>query len=312
MTQEQIFTRFSESTRTCYGKSYKNISYGFFSQFQDSYFYANVIQVIIVAFLYFYMGSGKYWNVLLIASISGFLGALIENATVAYICQESQKENNSIVVFFLLAEIFWTCCQFSVPFLNLIKMKAFAKGKTANIVRHTIMGLFVPFLFFRFFIGYERMMKGYLMDDKINSIHGYAFGVIAISDFICTLSIIYFVKRHNKELAYGSSNISDYIKNSSYITLVAVDFVGFCLSLLDIVTNLGIIDDYIPNTITIPFHCLMCNFILILTIDALLFKYSGSPSSNINSNINTCQYKNSTARNKNDESSSITITSSYY
>ncbi|ORX80526.1 hypothetical protein BCR32DRAFT_245590 [Anaeromyces robustus] len=315
MAKDQALNRFSENTGTCYGKNYKSISYGFFSQFQDSFFYANVIQVIVVVFLYFHLGNGRYWNLLLIASISGFLGAVIENATVAYLCLDSQKDNksHSLVIPFLIAETFWTTCQYSIPFLNLIKMRAFAKGKQANIIRSTIIGLFVPFLFFRFFIGYERMMKGYLVDDKISSIHGYAFGVLAISDFICTISIIYFVKKHNRELAYSTSNVSDYIKNSSYITLVAVDSVGFCLSILDIITNLGIAESFLPKTITVPFQCLMSNFVLILTVDALLFKYNGSSSSNVNnSNINNYPSKNTTiTKNKNDESNS-TISNNYF
>jgi len=305
MTEENILNRFSENTGTCYGKNFKNVPYGFFSQFQDSFFYANVIQFIVVTFLYLNVGNGKYWHLLLIASLAGFLGGLLENGTVAFICQSGNKNEYSLVIPFIIDEIFWTTCQYSVPFLNLIKMKAFAKGKLANIARYSIIGLFIPYLFFRLFIGYERMIKGYLVDEKISSLHGYAFGVLAIADFICTLSILYFVKKHNSELTYSTSNISDYIKNSGYTTLIAVDIVGFCLSIFDIITNSGIIDDYIPSTITIPFQCLMSNFILILAVDALIFKYSGSKS-NVNSHTNN--YKNNT-KNLNEETISNTSNS---
>jgi len=308
MKKIQTLNRFSENTGTCFGKNFKSIPYGFFSQFQDSFFYANVIQFLIVGFLYLYVGNGRYWHLLLIASVAGFFGAILENGTVAYLCQKDNRNMDipSIVIPFLIDEFFWTSCQYSVPFLNLIKMKAFAKGKFANIVRYTIIGLFVPFLFFRFFIGYERMMKGYLIDEKISSLHGYAFGVLAIADFICTVSIFYFVRKHNNQLSYSTSNISEYIKNSSYTTLIAVDIVGFSLSILDIITNSGVVEDYIPSTITIPFQCFMSNFILILSVDALIFKYGGN-----NSHKGSTTFKcKSINKNKNDISDEVNSTAS--
>ncbi|KAG4101650.1 hypothetical protein H8356DRAFT_1305662 [Neocallimastix lanati (nom. inval.)] len=273
INKNQSLNKLSENTGTCYGKNFKNVFHGFFSQFQDSFFYANVIQFIIVALMYFKIGRGRYWNVLFYASLSGVLGALLENLTVAYICSDGEKTNNSRVYSFIISEIFWTSCQYSVPLLNLIKMKAFSNGTLASIVKYTILGLCLPFVYFRFTIGFKRMSRGYLVDEEINSYHGYAFGILAIADFICTLSILYFVRMHNKQLTHNVSNFSGYIKNSSYTILVAVDIVGFSLSILDIITTNEFMEDYIPSTITIPFQCVMSNFILILASDALLFKF---------------------------------------
>jgi len=274
------YNKFSEATKTCYGKKYENPIYGFYNQFQDSFFYANVIQFIVVTLIYMNVGKGRYWNVLLFASISGFLGALIENFTVAFICSYNEKDNSKKVITFLLNEIFWIVCQFSVPFLNLIKMKSFSRGRLAIVIKYTIYVLFIIFIFLRVTIGIKRMKRGYLFDEEINAYHGYAFAVLAIADFICTISVLYFVRKHNKQLAYNTSSISDYIKNSSYTILVIVDTVGFSLILLEIIINYKIMEIIIPPTIIIPFHCIISNFILILAIDALLFKYCTKDASN--------------------------------
>lgn len=291
-----IYDKFSEKTGTCYGKNFENIFHGFFSQFQDSFFYSNVIQFILVTLMYIHVGTGKYWHLLFYASLAGFLGALIENSTVAYICLNHDNSKDSMIFPFLFAEIFWGFCQFTVPFLNLIKMRVFSKKKLVNIIKYVIIGLLVFFVISRFCIGYERMRKGYLNDDKINSVHGFAFGFLATADFICTVSILYIVKKHNSELAVGSSEVSDYIKNSSYTILVTVDIVGFILSVLDIVINFKLIT-VLPSTITIPFQCLMSNFILILAVDALLFKYSANVKSKNSSMALNSKYNIGNANN---------------
>jgi hypothetical protein len=313
-----VMNRFSQKAGTCYGKNYKNASYGFFSQFQDSFFYTNCIQFIIVFIMYINIGKGKYWKILFYASLAGLLGGVLENATVAYICQDNQKYKIYKVIPFLIDEVFWIPCEYAIPFLNLTKMKAFAKGKMANAIYYTIIGLFIPFSFIRLLIGYERMNIGCLQSDNIKKYHGYAFFIMAIADLICTVSILYYVYKHNTTQSFNTSNISNYIKHSSYTILVAVDIVGFSLSILNIITNSGIVEDYIPSTIVTPFHCLKSSFVLILASDALLFKYGANSSSfnstnesnskfPSNSNYHNCGYNNGTSAFKTNGNISIDI-----
>lgn len=274
MEQSEILNKFSKSTDTCFGKKYSNPLQGFFNQFRDSYFFANVLQFLLVTIMYAKVGNGKYWKVLFYASLAGFLGSLLENITVAFICIEDQKKLNNNIIILLFNEIFWFINQYSVPLLNLIKMSTLTDGKFKTKVKYIILGLSIPFLFFRFNIGYERMKKGYLVDEKINSIHGYAFGVLATSDIICSFSILYLLKKHDKEQTFKDSKISDHIKHSSYNTLMAVDIVSFILSILNIITSLKPFENSLSTSITIPFHCLMSNFILILAVDSVILKYS--------------------------------------
>ncbi|ORY58305.1 hypothetical protein LY90DRAFT_250395 [Neocallimastix californiae] len=266
-------TKNSPNTGTCYNKNIKNFIPGFASQFQDSFFYANVIQFLLVSIMYYKTGSGRYWRILFYASVAGFIASVLENATVTFICLPSKKDNNGIVVPFLVDEIFWTTQQYSVPILNLIKLKTLANPKAGKIIKYVIFILFLPFIFFRFWIGYERMMKGYLVDKTISAIHGFAFGTIAIADLICTLSILYYVNKNTDRTSYNSYTISKQVKKSSYTILICVDVVEFFLSVFDIFANIGIAEDTIPAAVATPFQCLMSNFILILTTDALLFRY---------------------------------------
>jgi len=296
--------RFDPSTGTCYGKNYKTAIYGFFSQFQDSYFYSNFIQFIIVVLMYLNIGNGKYWKVLFYSSIAGLVGALIENSTLGYICQESQINKTYKIVPFFISEFFWIVCEYSIPMLNLIKMKAFGKGKVANIINYIVLGMFIPFAFCRFKIGYERMELGYLHNRNIRKLHGYAFFTIAVADMICTFSILYFVKLHNQQ-TFATSNVSDYIKKSSYIILITVDVVSFALSFLNILTNSGVAESIVPSSIIVPFHCFKSTFLLILAVDALLFKY-GINVTSMNASSSGNNYKDPSSSN-NDYSYNLSV-----
>lgn len=296
--EKNEFDRWEEKANTCHGKSYDSFIEGFFSQFHDSLFYALVIQFLMVALMYSSVGKGIYWKVLFYASLAGLLGTLCENSTTAFICRKSEedqyrytdvKESTSHFILLLVDEIFWIISEYAIPYLNLIKMKAFARGKPAVIVRYTIYLLFIPFVIFRFLIGYTRMSKGYLNDADIRQYHGYVFGVMGIADVLCTVAILYFVRKNNM-MANSETNINHYIKHSSYTILVCVDVVSCLLSFLNIFANV-LNDNKILNSIIVPFHCLKSSFVLILAIDALLFKYGAHVISLNESTSGNCTTK---------------------
>ncbi|OUM62246.1 hypothetical protein PIROE2DRAFT_11502 [Piromyces sp. E2] len=212
--------------------------------------------------------------------MAGCIAGILENFTVAVICREGQEGNNGIVVPFLIAEIFWTTQQYSVPLINLTKMETFALGVNGKIIKYFIIALLFPFIFFRFYIGYERMMRGYLVDEKISSLHGFAFGTIAIADLVCSLSILYFIRKYNTTLSFSKTSIATFVKHSSYTILLTVDMVEFFLSIFDIIANTGVAEDIIPAAIATPFQCVMSNFILILATDSLLLKYTANSVAN--------------------------------
>lgn len=279
-------TKFSKETGTCSGLN--SFMDGFFGQFQDSFCYTFYLQFLIVTLLYLNVGKGKYWKILFYASIAGVIGAFIENATVAYICSTEDKQK--FVVTFFINEIFWISNEYAIPILNLIKMKAFAKGSLANITKYVIMGLAIPFIIFRLGIGYYRMSRGYLRDEDINAFHGYAFAVMAVADLICTVAILYFVRVYNSRVAIKTSNINHFIKQSSYTILIIVDVVSVFLSITNILSNVGPYKNKFSGKLFTPLHCLKCSFILILAIDAFIFKYDANVSSQNESSGNTRTY----------------------
>jgi len=301
LVSNKEMTRFDPEASTCDNDTlYANIFDAFFGKFQDSFFYTFVIQFIIVTLMHVNVGKGKYWKVLFYAATAGLLGSILENLTVASICLKSNEfRTYKFVPTFLLCEVFWIPSEYAIPYLNLIKMEAFSKGKLAKSIKYTIIGLGIPFVFFRGLIGYERMKVGYLQSSLIHTYHGCAFFFMAIADILCTFCILYFVKKNNKQCAL-TSNINNYIKHSSYTILVAVDIVSAFLSTLNIFTNIEPFRKSIPGNIVTPLHCLKCSFILILAADALIFKYGANVSSiNESSGNNSRTYANGGADSSN-------------
>jgi len=281
ISESNPLNRFDPSASTCDIDSlYSDFFDGFFGKFQDSFFYTFVIQFIIVTLMHMNVGKGKYWQVLFYAAAAGLLGSILENGTVATLCLKSnEKENYSFVPTFLICELFWIPSEYAIPYLNLIKMEAFSKGKMAKSIKYVIIGLTFPFIFFRFLIGYERMNIGFLQSPLIHTYHGYAFFIMAIADILCTLCILYFVRKNKDQTIVKASNINNYVKHSSYTILITVDIVSSFLSILNILTNIGPLADKISDNIVKPLHCLKCSFILILAADALIFKYGANVSS---------------------------------
>lgn len=275
-----IITKNSPSTGTCFNKDFPTMLDGFYTQIKDTFFFSYIIQFILIALMYSRIGSGQYWKILFFGSLSGLIGSMLENITLAYICQDNQRENYNQVFTFFISELFWIFTEYSIPYLNLIKMKAISKGGLAKSISYLIYLLFIPFALMRFSIGYNRMIKGYLNDKSIEVYHGIAFGVMAVADILCSIFIIYFIKKYNQRVTLNPSGFMHYIQHSSYTILITIDIVGVILSLLYIYVNLiNSNGAFLTSKSVIPFHSFKSVFHLILAIDACLFKYGANLSS---------------------------------
>jgi len=281
----------------------------FFNRFHDSFLFSFVLQFLLVSLMYANVGKGIYWKVLFYSSLAGLCASLMESAALSHMCLKSlaDVERPFSAYLLLIDEVFWIISEYSIPVLNLIKMKAFATGKSAVILKVVIIGLAIPFMVARFIIGYSRMTDVVLSNTYIQKIHGYAFGIMAFADIICTVGILYFVKKNNSH-SENNTNLNDYIKHSSYTILITVDIVSACLSILDIIT-VHKQDLNVMKSITVPLQCLKSSFALILAIDAFLFKYGANVTSinessganskyigygnNSSNNINLGPYKSS-------------------
>ncbi|OUM62638.1 hypothetical protein PIROE2DRAFT_11013 [Piromyces sp. E2] len=275
----------SPEAGTCFGKNYKTFYEGFNYQTKDTFFFAFIIQFLLLLMIYWHVGHGKYWRILFYSSCAGIIGAIIEHSTIAFICQNSQKNNHTIVIPFFIEEFCWIICEYAIPILNLIKMTTLSKSKATHVIKYVIYGLSIPFSIVRLLDGYDGMMKGYLSTDLSKTCHGIAFGTMAIADVICTSGIIYAL--NDKKLIGGENGgISAYLKNSSYTILIIVDIVSLLLSILYIVSTL-IPDNTAFSASTTLFHCLKSVFILVLATDALIFRYGFSNSTTFHETNNS-------------------------
>jgi len=286
----------SPGVNTCNNKNYENWYQGINTQFKDTFYFSFIIQFILVSLMYTHVGNGKYWKVLFYASLAGLIGASIEHSTLAYICQKSQHDNHTMVPSFLIEEFFWIICEYSIPYLNLIKMGALSKGTFVKFIKALIYLLFIPFAGVRLYNGYDRMMEGFLYTPISRTCHGIAFGIMAVADFICTIFIIFFIKRKNRKGTLNNNGISNYIKSSSYTILISVDIVSFALSVLYIISTLFPENADLESSTTI-FHCLKSVFILILATDALIFKYGVNGGSTFQSSNNLSNHLSPTNNN---------------
>ncbi|ORX81484.1 hypothetical protein BCR32DRAFT_293271 [Anaeromyces robustus] len=261
-----------EEYNTCNGKHYRNSFEGFFAEFQDSFLYTFVLQFIIVIIMHLHSGKGKYWRVLSISAASGLMGAIIEHATIGYLCTNDNQNSKHTLYLLLINEIFWIINEYAIPYLNLIKLESIARGNSANIIKSIIYVLVIPFITFRLLIGYYRMTNGVLNNNDIKRLHGLAFWIMAIADIICTVSILYFIRTYNKQASASitDNNINGVIKQSSYIILIIVDIVSFILSILMIISSYT---DELNNNLIVPFHCLKNSYVMVLAADAIIFKY---------------------------------------
>jgi len=285
------YPRYSLESRTCVGIHGHGFIDIFFNRFHDSFLFSFVLQFLLVTLMFTNVGKGIYWKVLFYSSLAGLFASILENSAIAHACMPASQDvaRPFSLWLFLFDEIFWILSEYSIPYLNLIKMKAFASGKLAKIMRYTIMGLFVPFVLFRILIGYNRMKKGIIEDVDIKTYHGYAFAVMAVADLICTFGILYFVRKNNNHVT-ANSNLNEYIKHSSYTILVTVDIASSLLAIIDIITSLSKNDLYILSSLAVPLQCLKSSFALVLAIDAFLFKYGANVTSINESSGNNSKY----------------------
>ncbi|KAG4107893.1 hypothetical protein H8356DRAFT_1619187 [Neocallimastix lanati (nom. inval.)] len=267
----EIIDKNSPETNTCYNKNYTSFYQGVNEEFRDTFFFAYIIQFMIIALIYFNMGKGIYWKVLLYASLIGLLGGIIEHCTLAYICEASQKEKKTRVFTFFICEFFWIVGEYSIPYLNLLKMETIAERKSKRTIEWIVYFFFIPFVIARLIDGYDRMMEGVLNTKISERCHGVAYGSIAIADISCTIGIIYFINKKINRGLISYTTLGKYFMNSSYTTLILVDIVSVFLSILYLVTTLSGSDSDFSSS-PMPFHCLKTDFLLILAVDAMIFR----------------------------------------
>jgi len=240
----------------------------------NSSFNMYLLQFILMALMYINSGNGKYWKILFYTSISGLLGCIIENSTISYLCRDGNENTKYMFVYsFFINEIFWIITEYSIPYLNLIKMKAYANGKAVIVIEYIIYIMFSAFAIVRIFIGYERGINGYLSSELLDTLHGITFGIMALADFICSIFIIYFVRVYNKSVEEKALSFHHYIKRSSYIVILAVDFVSFMISVLFFLKKNSYFNRIFPSNIDKTFRFFKVAFQLILGVDVLLFKF---------------------------------------
>jgi len=247
--------------------NFKYVLTTFLYYINDSLFYAFIIQIILVAYGYYRVGKNSYWKVLYISSWCGLIGATIEKLCMSW-TGHPNNTNRYIYILYIINEPFWIISEFTIPYVNMIKLSALILKKKKKILNIYIGILFILFIVFRIRIGILRYKEMEVFNNDIYRAHGYSFMTMAVAEFSCTLLLIKSL-RLDYEIAKRKGHngtIYSYSIQSSYFILLVIDIVGFILAILSIFYN------YTVKAFLVVFHCLKSNFILILAVDALILK----------------------------------------
>eukprot|EP00833_Pecoramyces_ruminatium_P003739 jgi/Orpsp1_1/1177771/evm.model.c7180000062775.2 len=246
---------------------FKYVLINFLYRINDSLFYAFIIQIILVSYCYFKVGKNLYWKVLYYSSWFGLCGAIIEKICIVW-TEHPNNNNNFVYVLYIINEPFWIISEYTIPYLNMIKLKAIISKKKGIILKIYIGILFTMFVLFRIRIGVLRYQEKEAFNNKIYHAHGFSFMTLAVAEFSCTIFLLrQLSKDYNIAKRKGhNGNIYEYSKKSSYFILLVIDICGFILAILSMISN------YTIKAFLVVFHCLKSNFVLILAVDSLVFK----------------------------------------
>lgn len=246
-----------------------------FWSFQESYCHIYIIQVLLVGFGYFCVGKGRYWKTLFYASIAGLCGFFFQ---LIGLC-------SSFNFFLFIGELCMIFSDFSIPFLNMVKLEAIIPNRRAKYLKIALAIPFLLFSTFKIIVGYLRTTEDAFTSKDILSFNGYANAILAITELLCTtLILIKMTEDYKMAKSRGlNGNIYKISKNSSYFTLLFVDLFGTVSAVLSIFAH------NLPKIIynaTIPLLIIQSCFILLLAVDALIFKVKSFDSRNNNSSMN--------------------------
>jgi len=258
----------------------KDFIFNFTNEFSDSFLYAYILQIILISYMYSCVGTGRYWKIMLGGSLFGMYAAITEHIGTAWLKTIEESEGSikgsKGLYCYMFAELGWIATEFSIPYLNLIKLNTLSQSKIIKSINHTIVLLFFFFAGFRLYIGYLRLTHEVLYDEAIYSAHGVTFGIVAVTNGL--LSIFIFIHL-NKSTEISKEEDRDgetftvlkLFKKSSLFILFVVDLVSFILATLSVFSGISSLRDPFSKLIK-PFHALKSNFILVLAIDAFIFK----------------------------------------
>ena len=170
-----------------------------------------------------------------------------------------------------------------------------------------IYGLLPFYCCCRLWIGYNRMNDGILQNEKIQLFNALSFAIIALANLACIFAILYSVKQNNIGKVKKSSS---FIKYTSYTIIICVDAISIVLSIFNAIIQIQSLN--IPKSLAYPIHCIECSLILILSFDALIFKYEKVKSSNNESGSNNkfgTAGRSQSKSNPNNQLSSVSSTS---
>ncbi|OUM60430.1 hypothetical protein PIROE2DRAFT_13817 [Piromyces sp. E2] len=238
--------------------------------FKDCLFYAAIVQYVMITYMYVRVGKGKMWQIFYYGSLSLFFGQVIEHLLMP-LTQFKDVYKYAFLCYIPL-ETFYVIAEYCIPFINYLKLKAVSRNNYTNKIKILLIIVFPLFAACRYLMGIYRYIKKDVNPDVVRNYKGASSSIIAVLDLLISILIIFELRQNlgmerMQKKYLQKTSVYTYIRKSNYAVLILIDFVGFILSFLSY--------SYVsPNImdIVMPFQTLKDNFLLILAIDAVIFK----------------------------------------
>ncbi|KAJ3299705.1 hypothetical protein HK104_007633 [Borealophlyctis nickersoniae] len=236
------------------------------------------VQMLLVGYMYWRIGTGLYWKTLLVIAIAGIFGATLENfERVLFVFN---RGNPLFYICSLIAEPFWITSEFGVVALNLIKIRALTSRRTYQIICAIQGLLFLGFCGFRVRIGVLRFKSATLDSPEIWNAHTPAFALLALAEGLLTIIIIVVISgqiRGEHSMSVGMATRKRLVR-SSFFVLLLIDIVGVMLAVSSSFQSPAL------QSLMAPFLALKSASALILATDAVILKTGAIGSQGLSSN----------------------------
>eukprot|EP00121_Abeoforma_whisleri_P000232 Awhi_evm1s209 len=229
-----------------------------------------LIQFLAVLYAFCRVGRGPYWVVLFAAALAGFIGMFLETICGLLIAEGETNPNEKLYALLIVAEPCWITLEFSVVFLNLIKLKALLSSKHYNYMRIFVAISFLCFVGCRFYVGATRYIESVTYNDAIWKAHFPAFACLAVTELILTIVILVICRKKQKE--ENGTSLFSILLTSNLFTLIVVDGIGIFLAISSFVGD----ESEVFSALITPLNVLKSSFPLLLAVDALVVKILNS------------------------------------
>jgi len=237
---------------------------------KESLFYCGLIQLVIILYMYLRVGKGRLWMAFLYSTLCLFSGKVLEHILKSLInFKETSKYS---FIFCIPLETFYIASNYTISYINLIKLRALTDRPYVKRVKLLISIVFPFYCTSRYFIGYFRYVDKDFNSERARNCKGLSYTILGCLNIFMTFFIYRELKYNYRKERTQSNYLSKitfyrYVRKSNYAVLILLNLCSFILSFI----NYSYIKGSYIDLMCIP-ECIQDNLLFFLAIDTLIYK----------------------------------------